>query len=87
MGCLVLLLAAWIVAPQTWAQAANYSGVTSTVSSGFSGPYGVAVDSSGDVFVADTSNDAVKEVLPVNGRVSSTSTVQTVGGKFSGLHL
>ena len=35
-----------------------------TIGSGFSSPTGVAVDAAGDVFVADTGNDAVKEVLP-----------------------
>ena len=38
--------------------------VQTTVGSGFSNPHGVAVDGAGDVFVADTGNNAVKEVLP-----------------------
>jgi hypothetical protein len=42
--------------------------VATTLASGFRSPTGVAVDRAGDVFVADTGNDAVKEVLP-NGTI------------------
>src|SRR5262249_47628256 len=49
--------------------------VATTLGSGFSGPAGVAVDAAGDVFVADTLNNAVKEVLP-NG------TILTIGSGF-----
>jgi hypothetical protein len=38
-----------------------------TLGSGFSGPYGVAVDGSGNVFVADTLNNVVKEILAAGG--------------------
>ena len=38
-----------------------------TLGSGFNGPSGVAVDPKGDVFVADTKNGAVKEMLAVKG--------------------
>ena len=53
------------------------------VGSGFSKPSGVAVDSSGDVFVADNDNNAVKEIVAIGGQVTSSSTVKTVGGGFS----
>jgi hypothetical protein len=49
--------------------------VASTIGSGFSGSSGVAVDGAGDVFVADTNHNAVKEVLP-NG------TIRTIGSGF-----
>ena len=52
--------------------------------SGFYFPNGVAVDGNGDVFVADTAHNAVKEIVAVNGAVSSTSMVKTVGSGFSG---
>jgi streptogramin lyase len=42
--------------------------VQATIGSGFSDPRGVAVDAAGDVFVADTDNNAVKEVKP-NGSI------------------
>ena len=38
--------------------------VVKVIGSGFDGPNGVAVDAAGDVFVADTGNSAVTEVLP-----------------------
>jgi DNA-binding beta-propeller fold protein YncE len=58
-------------------------GVTATVGSGFNTPYGVAVGGSGNVFVADTNNNAVKEIVAVGGVTSSTSTVLTLGSGFS----
>ena len=64
------------------AQAAYYSGAVSTVGSGFSYPVGVAVDAGGDLFVADANNNAVKEIVAVNGQVSSSSTVKTVASGF-----
>ena len=58
-----------------------------TVGSGFSGPQGVAVDGAGDVFVADSGNNAVKEIEAGTGGnaagvVSAASTVVTVGSGF-----
>ena len=50
-------------------------GVQSMVGSGFSAPQGVAVDGSGNVFVGDTGNNAVKEIL--------ATTVRTLGSGFS----
>jgi sugar lactone lactonase YvrE len=44
--------------------------------SGFSTPYGVAVNASGNVFVADSGNNAVKEILAAGGYV----TVNTLSG-------
>jgi DNA-binding beta-propeller fold protein YncE len=68
----------------TQAQTAHFSGVVSAIGSGFDYPSGAAVDSSGNVFVADTYNNAVKEIVAVNGVVTSGSTVITVGSGFSG---
>ena len=42
----------------------------------------MAVDGSGNVFVADTNNSAVKEIVAVSGVVSSSSTVNTIGSGF-----
>ena len=53
-------------------------GSQSTLGSGFSFPIGVAVDGSGNVFVADASNDAVKEILAAGGY----TTVNTLGSGF-----
>ncbi|HWZ50728.1 MAG TPA: MBG domain-containing protein [Granulicella sp.] len=54
-----------------------------TLGSGFANPYGVAVDGSGDVFVADFGSNAVKEIVAVNGVVSSSSQVNIVASGFS----
>src|SRR3954451_11943856 len=48
------------------AQTAHFSGAINTLSSGFNGPEGVAVDGSGNVFIADTGNNRVVE-LPAGG--------------------
>ena len=50
-----------------------------TIGSGFDQPQGVAVDSAGDVFVADAGNGAVKQIL-ASSRLTSTF---TVGGGFT----
>ena len=60
-----------------------HAGATVPVGSGFADPHGVAVDASGNGFVADTYNNAVKEIVSANGVVSSSSTVNTVGSGFS----
>ena len=46
-------------------------GVQTTVGSGLNGPYGVAVDGAGDVFIADTYNNRVVEV-PAGGGAQTT---------------
>ena len=56
-------------------QIAFAPGAQSMVGSGFSVPQGVAVDGSGNVYVGDTGNDAVKEI--------SATTVRTLGSGFS----
>lgn len=49
----ILLLAAWGALAPAHAQTAH-SGATVSVGGGFISPHGVAVDGSGNVFVADT---------------------------------
>jgi len=36
-----------------------------------SNPYGVAVDGAGNVYIADTSDDAIKEWTPANGNLTA----------------
>jgi len=50
-----------------------------TLGSGFDSPEGVAVDGQGNVFVADTFHNAVKEILAAGGYV----TVNALGSGFS----
>ncbi len=57
---------------------------TNTFGSGFSRPYDVAVDASGDIFVADQNNNAVKEIVASGGVISASSPIVTVGSGFTG---
>lgn len=67
-------------------KAINYKGIVSCVpityripacgKTGFNHPYGVAVDSAGNVYVADTFNNAVKEIA------RGSSTIVTIGSGF-----
>ncbi len=58
------------------AQTAHFGSAISIEGSGFIGPYGVAVDGSGNVFVADTGHNAVKVIL-------QTGAINTLGTGFS----
>ena len=76
----VLLLSALVgFGPSAEAQTAHFSWAITTLGSNFSNPSGVAVDANGNVFVADTNNNAVKEILAAGGY----STVKTLGNGFS----
>ena len=75
-----LLCGAGSIAP---AQTAHFTGVQTTLGSGFDLPAGVAVDSSGNVYVADYMNGAVKEIVAVNGSIPASPTIRTLGSGFS----
>jgi hypothetical protein len=67
--------------------AVNINSTVNTLGSGFSYPVGVAVDSSGNVYVAD-GNWTVKEIVAgtggaAPGTVNSNSTVNTLGSGFN----
>ncbi|MGB6160288.1 MAG: hypothetical protein WBH45_18495, partial [Acidobacteriaceae bacterium] len=76
----VLLPAALALSPLQ-AQTAYFAGAVTTLGGGFQAPQGVAVDASGNIYVADNAVNAVKE-MPA-GCASSTC-VQTLGGGFHG---
>jgi DNA-binding beta-propeller fold protein YncE len=59
------------------------SGATITVLNDATAPNGVAVDGSGDVFLVDTNDNAIREIAAVNGIVSSSSTQSNVGSGFN----
>lgn len=63
------------------AQTAAFFGERITLDGGFSSPEGVAVDVSGNVYIADTNGNAVKEV-PVG--CTGLSCVMTLGSGFRG---
>jgi streptogramin lyase len=60
-----------------------HSGAVVTLGTGFSTPTGVAVDGSGNVYVADNGNSAVKEIVAVNGSIPPSPTINTLGSGFS----
>src|ERR1700681_4001488 len=60
-----------------------HSGAVVILGSGFSTPTGVAVDGSGNVYVADNGNSAVKEILAVNGTIPPSPVINTLGSGFS----
>jgi DNA-binding beta-propeller fold protein YncE len=62
-----------------FAQTASFSYAIAVLGGGFSKPYGVAVDGSGNVYVADFFNNAVKE-MPAG--CASSSCVTTLGSGF-----
>jgi sugar lactone lactonase YvrE len=47
-------------------------------------PYGVAVDSAGNIFIADTQNYVIREVMAVNGNIYTVAGNLTLGQGFSG---
>ncbi len=53
---------------------------TTLVSSGLSSPYGVAVDGSGNVYIADEYNDAVEVWMPATQTVTTLATVPSANG-------
>jgi sugar lactone lactonase YvrE len=59
---------------------------TNTLGSGFNMPYGLAVDASGNVYVADTFHYAVKQIVAVNGVIPSNPTINTLATGFDGLN-
>ena len=84
-GCVVSLLFAvllFIVAlpVNAFAQTAHFSYSQLILGGGFTRPVSVAVDSSGNVFVADAGNSAVKEIP--SGCVTS-SCVVVLGSGFN----
>ncbi|MGA2889381.1 MAG: protease pro-enzyme activation domain-containing protein, partial [Terracidiphilus sp.] len=58
-------------------------GEQSTLGSGFSAPMGVAVDGSSNVYVADSENGAVKEILAVNGSIPVSPIINVLGSGFN----
>jgi sugar lactone lactonase YvrE len=81
VSCLLFSLLAGLLLPEAApAQAAHFSGAVATLGSGFSRPEAVAVDGSGNVFVADAGHNAVKEILASGGY----TTVNILGTGFGG---
>jgi sugar lactone lactonase YvrE len=71
-------------APSAEAQTAHFGGTVTSLGGVFSQPPGVAVDGSGDIFVADVDNNAIREILAVNGSIPANPTINTLGSGFNG---
>ncbi len=54
-----------------------------TIGSGFYLPYALAIDGSGDIFVANYGTSTVEKIVAVNGAVTSSSAIIPVGSGFS----
>ncbi len=68
------------------AQTAHFDGTQTTVGSGFQQPFGVAMDGSGNIFVADANLPSVFEIVAVNGTIPNSPTIRTlVHGVSNGL--
>jgi sugar lactone lactonase YvrE len=79
-GLLLVAVLLGLCAAGARAQTASFSYAMATLGGGYSYPSGVAVDGSGNVYVADADNNAVKE-MPA--RCDSSSCVTNLGGGFS----
>jgi sugar lactone lactonase YvrE len=66
-------------------QPVTFAGTTpESLGSGFNSPTGVAVDATGNIFVADNTNNAVKEIIAVNGGIPANPTILTLAVGFNG---
>ena len=92
VACGLAMFAAQLLAGSAAAQTVQFSGAQFTLGGGFSTPAGVAMDASGNVFVADAGNNLVKEipagcassgcVIPLGGGFSAPSAVAVGNGKI-----
>jgi hypothetical protein len=57
-----VLLAPGVMCTSAYAQGVSFAGVQTTVGSGLSFPFAMAVDGAGNVFIADSGNSRVVEV-------------------------
>lgn len=64
-------------------QTAQFAGMQTVLGSDLASPHAVAVDASGNVFVADTGDNAVKEILAVNGSIPISPSIRVLGNGFS----
>jgi hypothetical protein len=83
-GIVAALCLGWLAPRTVQAQTAHFSGTTIVLAdTSFLGPEGVAVDGSGNVFVADSSLGVVVEMRAVNGSIPASPTINVLGSGFS----
>jgi sugar lactone lactonase YvrE len=56
-----------------------------TTAAKYQGPRGIAFDSSGNLYIADSQNNAIRKITASSGSISSTSTVSSFAGSQVGL--
>jgi len=78
-GLLLVTVLLGLLAAGARAQTASFNYPITTLGGGFNSPEGVAVDGSGNVYVADSGDNAVKK-MPAG--CASSSCVTTLGGGF-----
>src|SRR5262249_30693348 len=66
-----------------WPATAPPASTGSATAAQLNGPSEVAVDAAGNLYIADTSNNRVREVVAVNGAITPQSTIITVAGNGS----
>ncbi len=64
-------------------QTAHFAGAQSVLGSSFAMPHAVASDRNGNVFVADTNDGMVKEIVAVNGSIPASPLIRVLGSGFS----
>ena len=70
------LLTFWGAASLANAQTAQVLSGRVAIGSGFSEPFHMALDASGDLFVSDADNIAIYEIVAVNGTISTSPTIR-----------
>jgi hypothetical protein len=80
--CIIILATVGLYCLPIEAQTAHAGGAL-PIGSGFSSPNGVAADGSGNVFVASQGDNAVYEIVAVDGVILPSSEVKTIGSGFT----
>ena len=80
---LIGLCLAFVLPSTLLAQTAHSNGAIRILGNGFNTPSGVVLDGSGNVYVADSANNAVKEIMATNGVLGNYPTVRTLATGFS----
>lgn len=78
----LLITALAALAPGLQAQTAHFSYAQANVAGGLYFPAGVAVDGSGNVYIADRSNDRVLKETPSNGGYTQTVVANGLNGPY-----
>ena len=81
---LVLAVLIGLVLAQPASAQITFNGTQTTLTTGLSIDQGVAVDTMGNVYVADTGHNEVKELMAVNGLIPPNPTINVLGSGFNG---